>query len=322
MKKGKVLSNPSSPSSRFAVLWVDCGAFLLWPGPNCGLSTPPNKPSPACCKPDHVLSVKKPSKNAWPCFYPGKSIRKFKWRATAGRAAPKRKTKSAEESSPEDGFSMVALCLLLPLIAVLISIFIAVSFWLKNFWAVQKICEETVLQAQRQMSVLVPSILKLNPEIAVLKSRRTVLRVQLVAAVAHGNLPLAAKLTAQLKIIEARLLVLLGEQNFILQQAQASRWRALAEFRHKTRAYGQEQSHSPIGYPLSLGLTPDQPADPPPIYRVPDDFLEKQRLEIQWKQKLFDKGSPMRRSCAASIEKSRDWRARLIKGKAWLNWSY
>ena len=328
MKKGRVWSKLPSPSSRFVVWWVDCGAFLFSHGQNYGGSMPPNKPSPVCCKPDHVLSAKKSWKKDWLCFYRGIQIIKCSCRAIVALVRPRSKTKGAVESSQDKGFSVVALCLILPLFMVLIAIFILLSFWLKNFWSAQKICEESVLKAQSSMSELVPEILKLNPEILKLRKLKTALRLKLAAAIAHGNAPVAATLKIQLKAVETRLLILFAEQNFILQKAQHIRWQTLSHFRNKTLSLNTTRTLSPFFYPLALGLTPDQALERPPIYQVTASFTEQQRLELQWKQNLFHHGplalmnilslntTWMKRACSASLEsKNRKWYARLLKAK-------
>ncbi len=317
MKKVKAYSKPPFRSSRFAVWWVDCGAFLFSPGANCGEFTPPNRPSPVCCKPNPDMIAKESSKKGWPCFYHGvKTIKSF-CRAIAGRVWQKCKTKNAAEKSHEQGFSMLALCLILPLLVILVSIFIWLSFWLKNFWGAQKICEELTLEAQHQMRPLVSQILDLNPEIIKLRKLRTALRIKLAAAVAHGNAPLAATLKAQLKLIDARLMALYIQQNLIFEQARNIRLKTMSRFRAETTSLGHQSSQLIFYYAKSLGLTPDQMTETPPIYQIPTDFTEKQSLELQWTQKLYqEKTSLMKRACRSSLDNKRKWRPRLLKARA------
>ncbi len=218
------------------------------------------------------------------------------------------------------GFSVVALCILLPLILLLTAIFIWISFWLKNFWGAQKICEEAVLKAQTQMRPLISQILDLNPEILKLRKVRTALRIKMAAAVAHGNAPLVATLKVQLKLIEIRLMALFAQQNLIFEQARLIRLRTLSGFQGQTKGLGHQQSQRTFTYSRSLGLVPDQLAEFPPAYQVPSDFTEKQSLELQWTQKLYqdDLRSFMKRGCKASIETAvgnRKWRPRLLKAR-------
>ena len=332
----------ASRSSCSPVLWVDCGAFLLWPGPSCGLFTQPNNPSLACCKHELSFIVKKSSTNDWVRFCRGVKITLYKCLAIVGLALVKciqkaryfhHKPKSAEDSSHEEGFTLVALCLLLPFLMVLIAIFIVTSFWLKNFWGAQKTCEDLVLKAQEEMAILIPELLDFNPEILQLRAKRTSLHTQLAAAVVQGNAVAIAALTTQLKAVQARLVIILVQQNLILQKARHSRWTALARFKSKSNSYGVERGQAEPSHFLPLGLEPDQ--EQPAVYKIPSTFLETQSLEIQWTQNLWNnsdgnllkilslKTSWMKRSCTASLErKTRKWQERLIKGRAWSNYSY
>lgn len=336
MKKDKVWSKPQLPCLPYAVCWVDCGCFLFCLGANYGWSTVANRSSPVFYKPDQIIIVKRSWKKDWLGFYLGFKKLLSKLIATAGPVLAKCKLQALgcrrkKKAEGEQGFMLVALCVVLPLLLVLISIFILISFWLKNFWAAQKNCEELTLSAQAEMAKLIPDLLRLNPEILKLKTQRTALRIKLAAAAAHGNVPAIASLTGQLKIIEARLLALWAQQNLILEKARLTRLRTLAQFKNQTKSYGVLQSQTLYHYPLPLGVAADQAFDPPPLYKVPDNFLEKQRLEIRWTQNLFQNGLQallkilgvkkplMRRACAASIEKNRP---RLIKGKALSNLSY
>lgn len=214
---------------------------------------------------------------------------------------------------------MVALCIVLPLIAILVGIFIWLSFWLKNFWGAQKICEDITLNSQSQMRPLISKVLDLNPEILKLRKLRLALRIKLTAAVAHGNAPLAASIKAQLQLINTRLKSILIQQNLIFENARMIRLKTLTQFKNKTSDLGHQTSQIIFNSTRSLGLIPDQHLEQPPLYQVPNDFTEKQSLEIQWTQKLYQEKSQsvMRRACRASLEKrGQKWRPRLLKARA------
>lgn len=329
MKKAKVCLKPPSASLRFAVCWVDCGAFLYSHGPNCGESTRQSKPLLACSKPDPDLNAKSLSKKDWAFCYPGKKPIKSFCRAIAGRVRPKCITKNVDGSYHEQGFALFALCLIMPLLLLLVALLISVSFWLKNFWGAQKFCEEAVLTAQKEMSPLVSNILRLNPKILQLRKLKLATKLKLAAAVSHGNAPLIAALKLQLKAIEAQLLAIGVQQNLNFEKAYRLRFKALTDFKSSSQALGQIQNRNRSYHPSSLGLTREQTIEHPPLYEAKADFTLKQTLEIQWTQNLFQnnptellgflllKPKPMQRACSASLEnKNQKWRSRLLKARA------
>lgn len=346
-KKDKVYLNPPSPSLRSPVQWVDCGPSLSFHGQNFGWFTLANNHSPVFCRPNPAMIAKRSFQKDLKCFCRG--VRKIlsNWRAIVILAVAK--LKPLADCSPrkvkidgvsnhkvgiqnKSGFAILSLCILLPLILVLIAILILLSFWLKNFWATQKICEESVLKAQKEMSLLVPKVLDFNSEILQLRAQRTRLQISLAVAIAT---PAAPAIAAQLKLVQARLAMILAEQTLIFQKASFHRWSALSKFQSQSREFKPLGTRRTFEHPLSLALNPDQLVDLPPTYKAPENFLDKQRLEIQWTQNLFQnseqtfidllslKTPAMKRSCAASLQqKRRSWVARLIKGKDWSNYSY
>lgn len=344
MKKVKAWSNLPLPFCAPAVWWVDCGAFLLWPGPSYGSCIQPNNPSLAFYKPDLNMNVKKFWKKDCLSFYLGVCKLKSCLLAIVGRAVAKfsptanfflRKKKADEESCHEKGFALMGLCILLPLILVLISVLMLSSFWLKNFWATQKICEEQSLQAQQQMAPLLSSLLKLNPEIIILRKEKIRTQAQLALAIGSGNAPAIAALRIKLQAIQLRLLAIFAQQNFLFQKAEMSRWKMVARFHNLTKMYTPSQVRRIFQFPLSLAVKPDSLSEKPPLYSLVEDFEKNQRLEVQWKQNLFQ-SSPvalqrilslkilsMARSCSATLEKrNHGWHTRLIKVRDSLSFSY
>ncbi|KYG66122.1 hypothetical protein AZI86_03395 [Bdellovibrio bacteriovorus] len=231
----------------------------------------------------------------------------------------------------QKGFALVMTMALLPaLIAGFFLAWAAVGF-IQQDLALKHACRDQGITGQKNAGVLLERLLKLNPEAENLKRKQARLKVQIAAALAKGNFPLAASLRSQLFLVDASRLQLDIKQRGLIHESN----RALFTAHNRGRAQIQKnlQATSSVflqlklknirGSAPQLAVRPDYP-DIAPTYSTVSNFSTQQALAHEWHYSAAV-GTPFsyflpgefefKKACAVSLKKELvKWSPQIIRG--------
>lgn len=230
------------------------------------------------------------------------------------------------------GFALISLLTILPLILAIALITFSIIDILKKDLEMKYLCRTDLLSAQRENEKSIQSLFKLNRRSTSLRSKKLNTQKALALAIARADPVATAASKARLAIIHGQQIALAAEQNSLIilaNQQMKIRQRNLElkvrnSFRNRPTASINYQLTSLKSSKTSLAVRPTH-SDIAPNYERAPSFSDAQSLDLKWQYNqslnrpfstfLLYSGTIEHR-CSATLMKTRDqWMARIHKGK-------
>ena len=231
----------------------------------------------------------------------------------------------------ENGFSVVALLALMPLIVMLLTALAASALLLGTDAELKQDCRATLLRGQDEIASALNSLLALNPQAKALRSARAATEAALLVAADP-----ASQVTLQTKLVEikAEQVALAMKQRMLIMQAkrlsrstpEAAKSRLLTTTRRRSNVAGAESTsplHSNV-HVAAFHVVATPSSSETPDYNPSANFSIEQHMSVtaEWplaailpawlRNILGDVGLTLKTSCEATINKGDSgWQSQL-----------
>lgn len=196
----------------------------------------------------------------------------------------------------QGGFALVFLLAFLPLLLTGCFALLFSQFLFKNWMESLQICRTELLNSQKRTATQLEALIKLNPLAANLRTALLNARIQLAAAIASKNFPLAAKIQADIIRIEKQRSQLDQHQKSLIRLAEQQMSSGVDRVRRRLRSQDQTNQSRASEFFSSrlqgiqtrdpgLAVQPDQP-DTAPVYELRKPFEENQALSVSWRHEF------------------------------------
>jgi hypothetical protein len=232
----------------------------------------------------------------------------------------------AKANTRREGFAMVSLLALFPLLATLFVALGAALFVMKRKTLAQAICLQQATKMQEDLKLPLRKLLKLNPRATTLRARRQSADSNVRSATASAYPPAIAIAEAQQAEVILEQTVLQAQQLALLADAQQIREERQRELRDRARHLDAMYVHSQTYYFRPLAVEPKPELDLSPNYETVPLFTEAQQHRFSYDVDLLghfpqalgiDVQSVQKIACSVSLEeRGDDWNLQILAAKA------
>lgn len=237
----------------------------------------------------------------------------------------------SEAIRSQQGFALVSLLSLVPLLFTLLSGLGLALYAFKKKSLAQSLCVRAGLQLQADLARSLTELLRLNVKATSLRRRRAVADHNLNVALASGNPKAIAIAKAAQAAVILEQLHLRGRQERIFTEASKARYRHARDLRGELRPLGATAGlQSDSSYFRPLAVRPEPPTSPSPNYSPVPTFVQAQSHRFRFQVDLappdlplpFPKGRFRQiTECSITLEKEAPlWKPRILGASARLSY--